>query len=391
MYRIAKLNKIANIVNDYFPAEQFDLAETDDPHGIIVRSADMHGYDKGQNLLAVARAGAGTNNIPCDDYAKAGIVVFNTPGANANAVKELVLAAILLSSRKIVDGIEWAKTLKGQGDAVGGLVEKGKSRFAGQEIKGKRLGVIGLGAIGAMVANDALALGMQVTGYDPYISVEHAWALSHSIKRETNLEKLVAQSDYITIHVPLTPSTRGMFNKQLLHKVKRGARVLNFSRGGLVDSEAMISALSMGRVGCYVTDFPDDMLLDVPGVIAIPHLGASTAESEDNCAHMAAAQLAEYLLNGNIKNSVNYPEAILARTTAHRITIMHRNVTNMVGQMTAILAESGQNIADMINKSRGELAYTIIDTDHDVTPEETERLLAIDGIIRVRSLGRVEM
>ena len=390
MYRITKLNKIANVVNDYFPEDQFDLTGAEDPHGIIVRSADMHGYEKGENLLAVARAGAGTNNIPSEAYAQEGIVVFNTPGANANAVKELVIAAILLSSRKIVDGIEWAKTLKGQGDAVGPAVEKGKSKFAGQEIKGKKLGVIGLGAIGAMVANDALRLGMQVTGYDPYINVEHAWALSHSIKRETNLEKLVAQSDYITIHVPLTPATKNLFDKAMLHKVKRGAAVINFSRGGLVDSEAMISALNMGRVGCYVTDFPDDTLLGEPGVIAIPHLGASTAESEDNCAHMAAAQLAEYLLNGNIKNSVNYPEAILPRTTAHRTTILHKNITNMVGQMTAVLAEGKHNIADMINKSRGDLAYTIIDTDHDVTEEETARLMAIEGVIRVRSLGRVE-
>ena len=389
MYRITKLNKIANVVNDYFPQEQFCMDEND-PHGILVRSADMHGYDKGASLLAVARAGAGTNNIPCDDYAKEGIVVFNTPGANANAVKELVLAAILLSSRRIVEGIEWAKTLKGQGDAVGPMIEKGKSRFAGQEIKGKRLGVIGLGAIGAMVANDAQKLGMQVTGYDPFISVEHAWALSQGIRRETNLEKLVSQSDYITVHVPLVAGTKGMFNKQLLHKVKRGAAIINFSRGGLVEDEAMLSALSMGRVGCYVTDFADDTLLQQPGVIAIPHLGASTAESEDNCAHMAAAQLADYLLNGNIKNSVNYPDATLARTSAHRITVMHRNITNMVGQMTAILAEGNHNITDMINKSRGDVAYTIIDTDHDVTDEETARLLAIDGVIRVRSLGRVE-
>ena len=389
MYHITKMNKIANVVNDYFPEDKFALDDSDNPDGILVRSANMFGYEKGKALLAVARAGAGTNNIPCADYAQEGIVVFNTPGANANAVKELVLTAIFLASRKIVDGIEWAKTLKGEED-VPGLVEKGKSRFAGQEIKGKKLGVIGLGAIGAMVANDALRLGMQVTGYDPYINVEHAWQLSHSIKRETNLEKLVAQSDYITVHVPLTPDTKAMFNKQLLHKMKRGAALLNFSRGGLVDDDALITALSMGRVGCYITDFPDEKILGVPGVIAIPHLGASTAESEDNCAHMAAAQLAEYLLNGNIKNSVNYPEAILPRTTAHRITIMHKNITNMVGQMTAVLAEGKHNIADMINKSRGEIAYTIIDTDHDVTEEEIAKLMGIGGVIRVRSLGRVE-
>ena len=389
MTRIHCLNNISSKGTDQLPASYEltdDLAQAD---GILVRSAALHDTEFPESLLAIARAGAGVNNIPLDRCAEQGIVVFNTPGANANGVKEMVIAGMLLAARDIVGGIEWVDE-NSDDPNVGKAAEKAKKDFAGTELAGKNLGVIGLGAIGAMVANDALRLGMQVTGYDPYINVEHAWQLSHSIKRETNLEKLVAQSDYITVHVPLTPDTKAMFNKQLLHKMKRGAALLNFSRGGLVDDDALITALSMGRVGCYITDFPDEKILGVPGVIAIPHLGASTAESEDNCAHMAAAQLAEYLLNGNIKNSVNYPEAILPSTTAHRITIMHRNITNMVGQMTAVLAEGKHNIADMINKSRGEIAYTIIDTDHDVTEEEIAKLMAIEGVIRVRSLGRVE-
>nr|WP_122012523.1 phosphoglycerate dehydrogenase [Maliibacterium massiliense] len=391
MFRILTMNKIASVIDQHLPADAFKVGgDIDNPNGILVRSADMHSYARGEDLLAIARAGAGVNNIPVDDCSKDGIVVFNTPGANANAVKELVLASLLLCTRKIVDGMSWVQSLKGQGDEVPKLVEKGKSQFVGPELKGKKLGVVGLGAIGVMVANDARALGMTVIGYDPYISVEHAWGLSRGIKRETNLEKMLSQCQYITVHVPQTEKTKGMFNAELLHKVRRGATVLNFSRGGLVDDEAMLAALKRGRVGRYVTDFPNEALLGQSGVMAIPHLGASTPESEDNCAEMAAAQMNDYLTNGNIRNSVNYPDCQLPRTSSHRITVMHANVTNMVGQMSALLAEYNQNISDMINKSRGALAYTIIDTDHDIEPELEARLRQIEGVVRVRSLGRAE-
>ncbi len=357
------------------------------PDAAIVRSAALHDEQFPETLLAIARAGAGTNNIPVDRCAEEGIVVFNTPGANANAVKELVLAGLLISSRRVIPAIEWAKTLKGKGAEVGKLVEKGKSAFAGPEIKGKKLGVIGLGAIGVMVANAANHLGMQVYGYDPYLSVNSAWNLNHNAVHALSLKEIYENCDYITVHVPLTPDTKHSINAEAIAQMKDGVRVLNFSRDALVNSEDMLAALDAGKVAAYVTDFPTDEMIGVEGVIAIPHLGASTPESEDNCASMAAAELVEYLERGNIENSVNFPAISMPISGDYRVCIIHKNVQSVLSKITALFADANLNIENMLNKARGDYAYTMLDVkdcDKAVVDTIAQTITSQENIIRVR-------
>ena len=386
MLKIQTLNKISPYGLDCFDRKTYTYGdEIENPDAIMVRSASMHEMELPASLKAIARAGAGVNNIPIDKCSEAGIVVFNTPGANANAVKELVILGMLISSRKVVPAIEWAKTLKGKGDEVGKLVEKGKSAFIGPEIAGKTLGVIGLGAIGIQVANAARNLGMTVYGYDPYISVDAAWNLSRSIKHATNLRDIYTQCDYITVHVPLNNETRAMINRESIASMKDGVRILNFARGDLVHDSDLLAALSTGKVAAYVTDFPSDTVIGAEGVIAIPHLGASTPESEDNCANMAANELIQYLEYGMIKNSVNLPEMDVAPTTANRICVIHRNVPNMLTQISGLVSEKGINIETMLNKSKKNYAYTVLDIVADDVPGGLiDAIKAIEGVIRVR-------
>ena len=334
MFDILTLNKISPLGLERLEPENFNIgSDIKNPHGVIVRSASMHDMALPENLLAVARAGAGVNNIPLEQCSEQGIVVFNTPGANANAVKELVLAGLLISSRKVIPAIEWAKTLKGEGDQVGKLVEKGKSAFAGGEIKGKKLGVIGLGAIGALVANAAEKLEMEVYGFDPYLSVDAAWRLSPTVHNVAKINQIFAKCDYITLHLPLTDGTKNMINAETLAQMKDGVRIMNFARGGLVHNDDLKAALASGKVAAYVVDFPDDEMLDVENVIAIPHLGASTPESEENCAVMAAKELRDYLRNGNIKHSVNFPDVSMPKSGKARICVLHRNITGMLSNI----------------------------------------------------------
>ena len=381
MFNILTLNKIAKCgldqLNDNYKIT--DAANVD-ADGIILRSFKMHDMELPESLKAVARAGAGTNNIPIDKCSEKGIVVFNTPGANANAVKELVIAGMLLASRDVIGGVAWANTLTG--DDVDKQVEKGKSNFAGCEIKGKTLGIIGLGAIGILVANAAYALGMEVIGYDPYLSVDSALKLSRHVKKANSPEEVYAAADYITIHVPLMDSTRNTINAETIAQMKDGVIILNFARGGLVNNADIKKALADGKVAKYVVDFADSETVNQPGIINIPHLGASTAESEDNCAVMAAQELADYLENGNILNSVNFPNCSLPEDNIGRIAIAHKNIPNVIAKFTEAL--SSVNISDMINKSKGELAYTIINTDHAIPAEAIEKLNQIDAVIRVR-------
>ncbi len=382
---ILTLNKISTCGTSRFDAAKYTVGDAvENPDGIMVRSAAMHEMELPASLAAIARAGAGVNNIPVDKCSEAGIVVFNTPGANANAVKELVIAGMLISSRKVIPAIEWARTLKGNGDAVPKMVEKGKSAYAGPEIKGKRLGVIGLGAIGILVANAAKSLGMEVYGYDPFLSVDAAWGLSRAIHHATSLDQIYAECDYITVHVPLTPDTREMFNAQAFAAMKPGVRVLNFSRAELVNAADMKAALADGKVAAYVVDFPTEDVLDVENVIAIPHLGASTPESEDNCAVMAADELMDYLENGNITHSVNYPEVSVLRSTETRVCVLHRNIPNMLTQISGVLAADGTNIETMTNRSKKDYAYTILDVVGDVAEASLDKIQAVDGVIRVR-------
>ena len=381
MFNILKLNKIAKCgldqLNDNYKITDDANVDAD---GIILRSFKMHDMELPESLKAVARAGAGTNNIPIDKCSEKGIVVFNTPGANANAVKELVIAGMLLASRDVIGGVAWANTLTG--DDVDKQVEKGKSNFAGCEIKGKTLGIIGLGAIGILVANAAYALGMEVIGYDPYLSVDSALKLSRHVKKANSPEEVYAAADYITIHVPLMDSTRNTINAETIAQMKDGVIILNFARGGLVNNADIKKALADGKVAKYVVDFADSETVNQPGIINIPHLGASTAESEDNCAVMAAQELADYLENGNILNSVNFPNCSLPEDNIGRIAIAHKNIPNVIAKFTEAL--SSVNISDMINKSKGELAYTIINTDHAIPAEAIEKLNQIDAVIRVR-------
>ena len=386
MYNVLTLNSISEVgLSKLNPKKYIIGDDIKDPEGIILRSYDMHEMELPESLAAVARAGAGTNNIPIDKCSEKGIVVFNTPGANANAVKELVLTGIFLSSRKIVEGIEWAKELKGK-DNVDKLVEKGKGQFTGPEIMGKKLGVIGLGAIGVLVANAAISLGMEVYGYDPFLSVDSAWSLSSKVKRAGTREELVAACDYITIHVPLNDSTRGMYNKDLFDITKPGARLLNFARGGLVDTAALKEALEKGTITEYITDFPDAEVINLDHVICIPPLGASTPESEENCAEMAAMELKQYLEYGNIKNSVNFPSCSIPYTGKARLAILHRNVKGMVGAVANAISDEGLNIDNMVNNNKGEYAYTLIDVDtfNGKGQEIADRLSKVDGIVKVR-------
>ncbi len=383
MYKVKTLNKIAKIGLDVFDDKYTFGDEVENPDGIILRSFNMHEMELPEGLAAVARAGAGVNNIPIDKCSEKGIVVFNTPGANANAVKELVVAGLLLASRKVVQGIAWAKTLIGEGDQVSKLVEKGKSDFAGPEIYGKTLGIIGLGAIGIRVANAAHALGMNVIGYDPYLSVDAAWKMTRAAEHASKIDDVLAKSDYISIHVPATNDTKGMFNAELFRKVKPGVRLLNFSRAELVDTDAVIKALEDGVVSEYVTDFATEELLKCDKIVVMPHLGASTPESEDNCAVMAAKELKDFLENGNITNSVNFPNCDMGKVCGTRITMAHKNVPAVISQISTVLANDNINIENMVNKSRGEYAYTMIDTHSAVNDKIVSDIKAIDGLIKV--------
>ena len=382
MYNVLTLNKIAAVGTSRLGDNYSYGDDVQNPDAILVRSAAMHDMEFESNLLAIARAGAGTNNIPKDKCSEQGIVVFNTPGANANAVKELVLTALLMSSRKIVEGIEWAKTLKGNGDAVGKMVEKGKSQFVGPEIKGKTLGVIGLGAIGILVANAAVTLGMDVIGFDPFMSVTNALKLDPAVKLMKNNEEVMTNCDYLTIHVPLTPDTKDLVDADMIAKMKDGVRIMNFSRDGLVNSTAVLEAVKSGKVAKYVTDFGTDDILGEENIICMPHLGASTPESEDNCAVMACDQVKEYLENGNIINSVNYPAISLPRSGDTRFCVMHKNVPELLKN---VLAELNGNVENMLSKSRGDYAYTIIDVA-GADKADADKISAVDGVIRVRVL-----
>lgn len=385
MFKIKLFNKISASGLSLLDPSRFTCADDIEGYdGILVRSAALHDTVFPESLKAIARAGAGVNNIPVDACSEAGIVVFNTPGANANAVKELVIASLLLSSRKITDGIEWAKTLKGQGADIEKAVEKGKGAFTGPEIEGKTLGIIGLGAIGVMVANAAHNLGMNVLGYDPYISVDAAWGLSRSIKRATSLKDIYTNCDYITIHVPLNSETKGMINSESISSMKKGVRLLNFSRGGLVNTDDMKEALTNGSVACYVTDFPSEEVLALPNCIAIPHLGASTPESEENCAVMAAKEISSYLIDGNIKNSVNFPNAEMPRSGDIRLCIIHKNVPNKLSQISSLLGQENINIENMLNKSKGQYAYTIIDIIGECPDKVIASLKALPDCSKVR-------
>ena len=386
MIKYACLNPIAEVGLKKLP-ESFEKTDVvEDAEAILVRSAKMHEMQFSDKLLAVARAGAGVNNIPLDTLAKKGVVVFNTPGANANGVKELVLAGLLLSSRDIIGGVEWVKS-ELDNPEIEKLVEKKKKQFAGCEIKGKKLGIMGLGAIGQMVANAAIGLGMEVYGYDPYISIDGAWNLSRSIKHINDVKDIYSQCDYITIHVPALDSTKGMINEEAISLMKPSTVILNFARDILVDEPALVKALKEGRVRKYVTDFANMTVADAPNVIITPHIGASTVESEDNCAIMAARELKDYILNGNIKNSVNYPRCDLGECqSAGRIAILHENKVNMISTFTGMIADAGINISNLTNKSKGDYAYTLIDVESPETDALLGTLLNTEGVLRVRKV-----
>lgn len=384
MFKYHCLNPIAGVGLERFTEKYTKTEEIKEAEGILVRSASMHEMELPENLLAVARAGAGVNNIPLDQCAQKGIVVFNTPGANANGVKELVIAGMLLASRDIVGGINWVTANKDD-EAIAKTAEKEKKNFAGTELQDKKLGIIGLGAIGVKVANVAKHMGMEVYGYDPYVSVDAAWNLSRDVKHVLNVEEIYANCDIITIHVPLLDSTRGMINQEALSKMKDGVILLNFSRDLLVKEEDVLAAIASGKVRRYVTDFPNATTAGQKGCIVIPHLGASTEESEDNCAKMAVDELMNYLENGNIINSVNYPACDMGICSqAGRVAIFHKNIANMITQFTACFGDSGINITDMMNKSKGEVAYTMMDLESPATPEMIAKLQAINGVFRVR-------
>ncbi len=384
MRKIHCLNAIASIGTDIFD-ENYKLTDNiEEADAIMVRSAAMGDMEFSDNLLAIARAGAGVNNIPLDRCADAGIVVFNTPGANANGVKELVICGMLLAARDVVGGIEWTRSIK-DSDTIAKDVEKGKKNFAGGEIKGKKLGVIGLGAIGAEVANAAASLGLEVFGYDPFISVNAAWRLSRKIKPITDINEIFRECDYITLHVPLTDDNKGMIGKNSIPQMKDGVVILNFARDLLVDDDEMEKALKSGKVGRYVTDFPNTKSAKMEKAIVIPHLGASTQESEDNCAVMAANELVDYLENGNIKNSVNFPSCDMGVCQIEgRVALLHQNIPNMIGQITSAFAKNGYNISDLTNKSKGSKAYTLIDIENKASESLINELNSIEGILKVR-------
>ena len=392
MFRIQTLNQISVKGLDLFGRDHYEVAsELSHPDAVLLRSHKLDASQVPASLKAIARAGAGVNNIDVAGYTELGIPVFNTPGANANAVKELVLAALLLGSRGIIEGVEWARSLEiGDPAEMHKLVEAEKKRFKGHEIQGKTLGVVGLGAIGSRVAEMALALGMNVVGYDPALSVEAAWRLPSQVAKMENLPALMARSDFVTLHLPLLDATRNLVNQELLRAARPGMKLLNFARDGIVDEQAVVAALEAGTLAAYLCDFPSPVLQGVAGVVAMPHIGASTSESEDNCAVMAAQQLIDFLENGNIVNSVNFPSLVLERTEGHRIAVTNRNVPRMLGQVLAVLADADINVIDMLNKSRDDVAYNLLDLE--VAPDEAalERIRAIEGVVNVRLIGAVD-
>ena len=388
MYKIQTLNKIDQEGLQVFPSSAYQIAnEIADPDAIVLRSFSMHDMEIPQSVKAIARAGAGVNNIPLAKCTEKGIVVFNTPGANANGVKELVIAGLLLASRDLIGGVQWAKTLISEGDKVPALVEKGKANYGGTEIKGKTLAVFGLGAIGVLVANAAQSLGMNVIGYDPYILIEHAWNLHHDVIRARSIESMLAKADFITLQIPLMNETKGFINAEKLKMMKDGVKILNFARGELVVDADVKGAIESGKVAAYFTDFPNSELLKMDKVVSIPHLGASTNESEVNCAVMAAEQVRNFFENGNIRNSVNFPAAEMERNCGARLLITNKNVPNIISQITTILAQDGINIDNMLNKNKGDIAYNIIDTNAtEISVNIVEKLETIEGVFMVRAL-----
>ena len=385
-YNVLTLNAISPVYHGILREDEYTVSPgATNPDAILVRSADMHEAEINDRLLCVARAGAGVNNIPLDRMAEAGVVVFNSPGANANAVKELVLAGLLLASRRITDGVAWCKTLADEPD-LDKLVEKNKGKFAGPELAGKTLGVVGLGAIGVLVANAGVALGMNVLGYDPYISIDHAWKLDRAVSHSKELSEVLEKSDYITLHVPLTDSTKGMVSASVLGRMKPGAALLNFSRGGLVDAEAVVEALERGSLRTYVTDFPSRELIGAKNAVITPHLGASTPESEDNCVRMVAKQIDDYIKTGSIVNACNYPNCPLGRVITPRIALLHKNIPNVIGAITQVISSEGLNIENMVNQSRGAYAYTVVDVNERPSDALIERLRGLETSYRVRLL-----
>jgi len=387
MFKILTLNNISVTGLDRLPRDRYEVAsEIQHPDAVLLRSFNMHGMAIPPTVKAVGRAGAGVNNIPVKDLSQMGIPVFNAPGANANAVKELVVAGMFLAARNICQAWDYARNLDGDDEAVRKQVEAGKKQFVGFELPGRTLGVIGLGAIGVRVANAALGLGMQVIGYDPDITVARAWQLSSAVQQATSVDDLLSRSDFVTFHVPLVDATRCMVDAGRLSRMRDGVVILNFARNGIVDDEAVCEAISAGKVGAYICDFPSNLLNNHGRVIALPHIGASTREAEDNCAVMVADQVREYLETGNVKNSVNFPETVMPRNGGYRIAVANANVPNMLGQVSTFLAEAGLNIADMLNKSRGELAYTLADVEGPIPDEVVTRIRSIDGVLAVRTL-----
>tara|TARA_A100001015_G_C15038126_1_gene737644 strand:+ start:349 stop:1572 length:1224 start_codon:yes stop_codon:yes gene_type:complete len=387
-YKIQKFNSIASVGLKEFELNQFDVSESqENPDAYVLRSHSLHNKNLPMSLLAIGRAGAGVNNIPIPECSSNGIVVFNTPGANANAVKELVIAGMLLSARDIYGGIKFVHTIESKGDEIPGLVESNKSNFKGIELAGKTLGVIGLGAIGIKVANAGLSLGMNVMGHDPFISIDSAWELSRDVEKASNLDYLISNCDFIAVHVPFNEQTKGFINKERISLMKKGAVLLNFSRNSLVDEFEMVNALAECRIHRYVTDFPNPLLVDNSKVISIPHLGASTKEAEDNCAIMACKQLSDYLRNGNIVNSVNFPSCNMARSSDYRISISNTNVPAIIGKITSVIANANINISEMVNKSRGDIAYNLIDLNQTPTKDLIDSIKSIEGILNVRVLN----
>jgi D-3-phosphoglycerate dehydrogenase len=387
VYKILVLNNISPIGLARLPADRYQVGnDIADPDAILLRSHDMHAMEIPKSLKAVGRAGAGVNNIPVAKLSRLGIPVFNAPGANANAVKELVIAGLVIACRHICQAWDFARRLQGSDEEIHKAVEAGKKRFAGFELPGRTLGVVGLGAIGRSVANAAVALGMRVIGYDPGLTVEGAWQLSSQVQRARTVEELLRAADFVTFHVPLTDKTRGLLNAERLAGMRNGVVILNFAREGIVDDAAVVDALERGKVYAYVCDFPNNTIKNHPRVVALPHLGASTEEAEVNCAVMVAEQVKDFLENGNIRNSVNFPEVVVPRESPHRLIVANANVPNMLGQISEALGQAGINIHDMVNMSRGELAYTVVDTDSPVTPEVLARISGIKGVMMVRVL-----
>lgn len=386
MYKIKLVNKISKVGLDKFDNQYEISEEMTNEDAIMLRSASLHEYDFGPNVKAIARAGAGVNNIPVDACSEKGIVVFNTPGANANAVKELVLCGLFMASRKVVEGINWVASQAGN-EEIAKTAEKQKSQYVGPEIDGKKLGIIGLGAIGVMVANAATKLGMEVLGYDPYLSVNAAWGMSKWVKNANSLEAIFKECDYISIHVPSTKDTKGFMNKEAFAKMKDGVRILNFARGDLVNNEDLLEAMESGKITKYVSDFAAPELIGKENIILLPHLGASTPESEDNCAKMAAKEIREYLENGNIKNSVNFPEVVQARESKTRVCITNKNVPNILARISKLFADHHLNIENMVNRAKGDFAYTLIDTNEEVRKDIIERIEAAEGVINVRVIN----